>query len=195
MRFVCQLDYPNIPYPTHILSGDPERMKTSVRSSGCGLCSACMAVDALTDKCFPIEEAVALSMEAEANLRAGTDMTIFGPAFAKKFDLEYSNTSDLEKAIDHLRNGGQIIAHVGVPEGASIGLFTNGGHYILLTDVVDGQFCILDPSYRPDKFDIPERVGKVNCKHAPYLYCPVEIVDSEGKPGKIKYHLFSRKTD
>ena len=195
MRYLCQLDYPHIPYPTEVLSGSENGKSTTVCSSGCGLCSACMVVEALTDQSFSIEDAVALSVDIGANLWRGTDMLMFGPAFAEKFGLNYSNTSDLAEAIEHLQKGGQIIAHMGVPKGATIGLFTKVGHYIVLTSVADGQFCVLDPSYKSDKFDIPERAGKVNVKHAPYLYCPVEIVDSETKANRAKYHLFSRKTD
>ena len=41
-----------------------------------------------------------------ANNYAGTNMAVFGPAFAEKFGLNYSNTSDLEEAIAHLQKGG-----------------------------------------------------------------------------------------
>ena len=115
------------------------------------------------------------------------------PCRCQKNNLEYSNTNDLAVAIRHLQLGGHIIAHVGVPVGKEIGLFTKGGHYISLVSTDGKEFCILDPSYTENKFDIPERVGKVNTANSPYLYCDVNIVDSECAPGKIKYHLFKRK--
>lgn len=192
MKYLCQLDYPHIPYPTRVKE-DPPTPHTTVKSSGCGLCSACMVVDMLTDKVFTIEEAEALSEQVVANPHAGTNMHIFGPAFAERFGLSLEKTNDLNEAIAHLQKGGKIIAHVGIPEGATIGLFTKGGHYVVLMDTDGEKFTILDPSYKTDKFDIPERQGRVDTSNAPFLRCPVETLDSETKPGKTKYYLFARK--
>ena len=120
-------------------------------------------------------------------------MNILGPVIAEKFGISYSKTSDLDEAIKHVQAGGVIVAHVGVPECKEIGLFTKGGHYILLVSTDGHEFCILDPSYTPEKFTIPERAGRVNFENAPYLYCDVNTVDSETKLGRVKYHLFARK--
>ena len=49
-KYWNQLDYPAIPY------GDG-----TVASSGCGLCSACMVVENLTDYTFTPAEAVAMA--------------------------------------------------------------------------------------------------------------------------------------
>lgn len=195
MKYVNQLEYSHIPYPTRVKQPEyaPDGMKSSVKSSGCGLCSVCMAVDILTDKTLEIEECVRLSMESVANYARGTDMNILGPVIAEKFDIEYSKTSDLGEAICHLQKGGLIVVHVGVPEGKEIGLFTKGGHYMLLISTDGREFCFLDPSYTEEKFKIPERMGRVNEANAPYLYADVLTVDSECKPGKVKYHLFARK--
>lgn len=192
MKYLCQLDYPHIPYPTR-MTEDPPALHTTVKSSGCGLCSACMVADMLTDKVFTIEEAVAMSVEAGANPHAGTNMPIFGPVFAERFGLTMAMSNDLDEAIAHLQKGGKIIAHMGIPEGATIGLFTKGGHYVVLVDTDGEQFTVLDPSYDTGKFDIPERKGRVDDSNAPFLRCPVKTLDSETKPGKTKYYLFARK--
>ena len=194
MKYINQLEYQHIPYPTKVKQEGfaPDGYPSTVRSSGCGLCCACMAVDMLTDTTLEVEECVRMSRECVANHSRGTDMNIFGPVLAERFGLDYSKTSDLDEAIHHLQAGGAIIAHVGVPEGAEIGLFTKGGHYILLVSTDGKEFTILDPSYTPDKFTIPERAGRVDFSHAPYLYCDVKTVDSECKPGRVKYHLFKR---
>ena len=195
MKYVNQLEYAHIPYPTRVKQEGfaPNGYQSTVRSSGCGLCCACMAIEAITDTALDIEECTRISMECVANYSRGTDMNILGPALAEKFNIAYSKTSDLKEAIRHLEEGGVIIAHVGIPEGKEIGLFTKGGHYILLVSTDGKEFCILDPSYSPEKFTMPEREGRVNEKNAPFLYCDVNTVDSECKPGKVKYHLFARK--
>lgn len=196
MKYVNQLEYAHIPYPTRTKQPEyaPNGMNSTVRSSGCGLCSVCMAIDILTDKTLEIEECVKISCGCEANYSRGTDMNILGPVIAEKFGVEYSKTSDLSEAIAHLQSGGVIVVHVGVPEGQEIGLFTKGGHYMLLIATDGKEFCILDPSYSDEKFKMPERVGRVDESRAPYLYASVETVDSECKVGKVKYHMFKRKT-
>lgn len=195
MRYVNQLEYPHLPYPTKIKKADvpEEKKKTTVRSSGCGLCCACMTVDLLTDKSLDIEEFVRISEECGANHGVGTDMSMLGPVIAEKFGLSYSKTNDLDEAIAHLRSGGAIISHVGIPKDATIGLFTKSGHYISLISTDGEEFCILDPSWSEEKYKIPERLGRVNEDNYPYLYCDVNTVHGETKPGRTKYHLFARK--
>lgn len=196
MKYLNQLGYRHIPYPTRLkLDIDDSKKKTNVAMSGCGICSACMMVELITDTTLEIEECVKLSMENAANHGIGTDMSILGPVIAEKFGLDYKPSCDCAEAMAHLQRGGKVIARVGVPEGQTVGLFTKGSHYIFLVSTDGENFCILDPSYTPDKFDIPERAGRVNTKHAPYLYCPVEVVHSETEAKLIKYHLFSRKCD
>ncbi len=195
MKYINQHEHRDIPYRTRIKMENIEesRKNTTVSSSGCGLCSVCMMIDMLTNKTLELEEAVQLSYDCVANHSAGTDMEIYAPVIAEKFDLEYSNTSDLDEAIRHLQNGGQIVVHVRIPEEGKLGLFTKGGHYMTIISTDGKEFCILDPSYSPEKFHIPEREGKVNDKNAPYLYCDVNIVHAEGRKDGPKYHLFSRK--
>ena len=41
--------------------------------------------------------------------------------------------------------------------------------------------------------NIPEREGRVNDAAAPFLYCDVNTVHAETKPGRVKYHLFERR--
>jgi hypothetical protein len=197
MKYINQLEYAHLPYPTKIkLENIPdEKKKTTVRSSGCGLCCACMTVDLLTDKSLDIEECVRIAEGCLANHGVGTDMSILAPVIAEKFGLSYSKTNDLEMAIEHLRAGGVIIAHVGIPKDATIGLFTKSGHYISLISTDGKEFCILDPSWSEEKYKIPERLGRVNEDNYPYLYCDVNTVHSETKPGRTKYHLFSRKKE
>ena len=74
MKYINQLEYAHLPYPTKIkLENIPEeKKKTTVRSSGCGLCCACMTVDLLTDKSLDIEECVRIAEGCLANHGVGT---------------------------------------------------------------------------------------------------------------------------
>ena len=90
MKYVNQLEYEHIPYPTRVKEEAyaPSGMKSTVRSSGCGLCSVCMAIDIITDTTLDIEECVKISCDCVANHARGTDMNILGPVIAEKFDIE-----------------------------------------------------------------------------------------------------------
>lgn len=195
MKYINQREYAHIPYTTDIgIEGiAPEQTKNSIKNRGCGLCCLAMAVDILTDKVLELEEAVSLSEANAANLGRGTNLNIMGPIIAEKFGLSYSSTSSIDEAIEHLSAGGVIVAHMGVPEGKQVGLFAKRGHYILLVSTDGKDFCILDPDYTPTKFTIPERVGKVDTSHLPFLYASVSDVDGETKPERVKYHMLSRK--
>ena len=195
MKYVSQLEYAHIPYPTRVKDPAfaPNGKPTTGRSSGCGLCSACMAIDILTDTTLDFEESVRMSIECGANHMVGTDMNIFAPVLAKRFGLDYSKTDDKNELIAHLQSGGVAIMHAGIPVGKEISLFASGGgHYILLVSTDGKDICILDPSYSPEKYNHPARIGRINVANAPYLYCDVDTVDSETKPERVKYHLFKR---
>ena len=195
MKYVSQLEYAHIPYPTRVKDPAfaPNGKPTTGRSSGCGLCSACMAIDILTDTTLDFEESVRMSIECGANHKTGTDMNIFAPVLAKRFGLDYSKTDDKNELIAHLQSGGVAIMHAGIPVGKEISLFASfTGHYILLVSTDGKDICILDPSYSPEKYNHPARIGRINVANAPYLYCDVDTVDSETKPERVKYHLFKR---
>lgn len=195
MKYISQLDYPHIPYPTRVKDPEfaPNGKPTTVRSSGCGLCSACMVIDLLTDTYLEVEESVRMSIDAVANHSAGTDMNIFAPVLAERFGIGYSKTNDKNELIAHLRDGGVAIMHAGIPEGKEISLFASfTGHYVVLVSTDGKEICILDPSYTPEKYSHPARAGRIKTANAPYLYCDVDTVDSETKPGRVKYHLFKR---
>ena len=187
MFYWNQRQYPHIPYPTNIKNGGLPPEKQTAAAAACGPCALCMTVDLLTDRALSLEECLTLSVDNGANHGYGTDLEILGPIVAEKFSLAYSNTADLDTVISHLQKGGLAVARV------KKGLFTNSSHYILLVAFDGTDLCILDPSYTPDKFERPDRAGRVNTANAPFLYCPKETVHGETEPVEVKYHLFARK--
>ena len=193
MRYVNQLDYAHVPYLAEVKNPNatPERRNRTVALSGCGICSAVMIVDLLTGRELSVEECVQIAYECEANWSVGIDMLILAPVIAEKYGLTYDKTDDPAAAVAHLQGGGKIIAHMGVPDGKKIGLFTKGGHYVVLCDTDGKRFSVLDPSYTPEKFTIPERAGRVDTSKAPLLFCDVDVFDSETRgEGRVSYHLF-----
>ena len=193
MKYINQNKYPHIPYRTRAKYEGltDEQRTTNIADSGCGLCCSCMVVDYLTDKTLDLEECSRISEECVANHSPGTDLSVLGAALAEKFGLEYSRTSDVNEVIRHLQNGGVAVSLISIKEGNKISLFAEYGHYILLVSTDGKDFCILDPYYKLEKFDVPERAGKVDVSRAPFLYCDVNLVDDECV--YKRYYLFSRK--
>lgn len=198
MKYLNQLDYPHLLYVTRTdMEGkDLECGKTTtVKSSGCGLCSAVMVADRLIPNCeFSLTDAIELSYSVKANYRAGTSYARFAPAFAKKMGLHWENTEDIEEVRRCLRTGGAVVIHVGGDRDGHVGLFTHGGHYMaIISEEPDGRFAVLDPSYKPGKFDEEGRQGKVEVRDDRIILCRGEILVEERRRNHIPFHLFWRK--
>ena len=97
-------------------------------------------------------------------------------------------------AVRHLRDGGCIIANVGGDQKDRdyIGLFSHGGHYITLISADDKEVCVLDPSWRIDKYEEEGRQGKVRMD-GKFVYCSHETLDQDASSRSPRYYLFARK--
>ena len=198
MKYVNQLDHPEILYPTNTDLPDEQRGErwkyTTFASSACGLACAIMVADRLrVDPGFGIPEALALSYDCGGNHSVGTDYKVFAPAFAAKFNLRYEGTNDPERLRHCLRTGGAAVLNSGGDRDGYVGVFTHGGHYITaIAELEDGRICILDPSQKDGKYAEPGRVGKVEVDgHLLYTDMQVLVDDCSNRdPG---FHLFWRK--
>ena len=132
MKYINQLLYENVPYPTDAKNPDSPMQSGSIKRAGCGLCCLCMVVDCLTTQSLPLEECRDLAIMHKANLDPGTDLKVLSPVIAQKYSLKYSSTNDSQEMIHCLQNGGCAIANVGGDrdDGNYIGVFSHGGHYI-----------------------------------------------------------------
>ena len=156
--FYCQLDYPDVPYPNQRTG------KGTIADNGCGPCCASMVAENLLGVSFPPEEACRLAIECGAREKPGTDLYIFSPVFARKFGLNVTDTEDADEAKKFLEEGkGLVIANTygDRPEDGWIGVFSDSGHYIVLAGIEGDTVKVWDPMYRPGRFDIPGRKGKV----------------------------------
>lgn len=198
MKYINQLDYPHTLYVTR--TGFEGRAQergrtTTIKASGCGLCSAVMVADRLLPNCeFGLEDALELSYAENANHRKGTDYDLFAPAFAEKMGLKWEASKDLADLRRCLRTGGAAVVLVDGDREGHIGLFTHGAHYItVISEEADGRLVILDPSFRPDKYEEEGRQGKVEIRNGVMILCDGDTLDAETKPEPIPYHLFWRQ--
>lgn len=192
MIYINQLERKEIPFE-HDLDNGGAGEYSNVAAAGCGPCSVCMVINNMTFDTPSLEEIIHLVYEAKANREPGTDMKLLAPLVAERFNLDYKSTDNVGELITHLQNGGMAVANVGGDREGHIGVFSHGGHYIAVIGFVNGELCILDPSYKTDKFNEDGRRGLVR-EIPPYLYCAPEVLvrDTENRtPG---YYLFSRKS-
>lgn len=191
MLYVNQLNYPYIKY---ITKTDKGGINSTVRSSGCGLCSSIMVCDYLIGKSPSVTEAVQLSYDSKGNHSNGTDMKFYAPAFAEKYNLDYRPTNNSEELKAHLAAGGAAILHIGGNYEGHIGVFSHGGHYVAAIGINGNELCILDPSYKQGKYDEVGRIGKVRIEY-PYLYCDISVIIADTANRNPHYHLFSVKAE
>ncbi len=194
MRYLNQLDYPDVPYVTNVDHPDRPLPDNSVKRAGCGLCALCMVVDRLCLENLSLEECRDLSYSAGANRDPGTSMKVLAPVVAERFDLDLTTTDDPRLLAECLRSGGAGIVHVGGDREGHTGIFSHGGHYVTAISVREREFCILDPSWKPDKYREEPRPGVVR-ERGRFLYVTAETLledTAERSPG---FYLFRRRSD
>ncbi len=192
MFYLNQLQYPLIPYRHNIDHGGRPVGRENVAAAACGPCSLCMVVNNLTFAHLTLEECLRTANEVHANGEPGTSLAILGPVIAERYGLTYANSYDIQDALDCLAVGGMVVANPGGDRDGKVGLFTHGGHYIVLVSVEDGELTILDPSLSEDKFRQEGREGRVRVNY-PFVYCSVDILKEECVRPFPSYHLFKRK--
>ena len=199
MKYINQLDYPHWLYVTRTdMEEEAARERgrtTTVKASGCGMCSAVMVADQLLPNCdFELSDAITLSYEVKANHKRGTDYSRFAPAFAEKLGLRLETSFDVEDVSRCIHTGGAVVVLVGA-HGEGQGLFTRGGHFMaIINQEADGRFVILDPSLSPTKYEEPDRKGRVEIKNGVLVLCDPQTLAHEAViNGKVPYYLFWRK--
>ena len=88
-------------------------------------------------------------------------------AVADEFDIGYEETYYLDKAVELLRNNHYVIVSCGN------GLFTTGGHFIVLVGIDGDTLKIYDPYLYSGKFSTSTRRGKVTVD-GNTVYCSID---------------------
>ena len=175
---------------------DREWGKTStIRSSGCGLCSAVMVAHRLIPNCeFDLKDALELSYSVEANYKKGTNYARFAPAFAEKLGLKLEMSRDIEDLRKCLRTGGAAVFLARGDRDGQVGLFTHGAHYVaVINEEPDGRLAILDPSLKDTKYTEEGRVGKVEVTKHGIILVEAKYLVEEAHATSIPYYLFWRQ--
>lgn len=166
-------DYKGLTYYSQIDSRWANNLYTSINdrsqtigSSGCGPTSAAMVVTATKGAITPDKMASLFAEHGYRSANEGTYLSAFR-AIADEFNINYYETDNAANALHLLRNNYYVVVSVGN------GLFTNGGHLMLLTGLNGNTISIYDPYLYSGKFETSTRRGKVTVS-GNTVYCSVD---------------------
>ena len=140
-------------WSNHIYSSIGDSSQT-IGTSGCGPTSAAMVVTATRGAIKPDQMGDLFVQYGYRSSNNGTYWSAFR-AVADEFNIGYTETSDIQKALQLLESNNYVVVSVGN------GLFTTGGHFIVLTELNGDTITVYDPYLYAGKFDTSTRRGKV----------------------------------
>lgn len=86
------------------------------------------------------------------------------------------------------------IANVGGDRKGYTGLFSSGGHYVVIAGVAgDGLLCVLDPNLYPGKFDIAGRRGRVARMAGDLVFVKPEELARDTQACRTRYYILKER--
>ena len=125
----------------------------TIGTSGCGPASAAMIVSSIKGNITPDQMADLYTRYGYRSPNQGTYWSAFKWT-ADVFNIEYSECYRLDDAVAKLKDNHYIIAS------CNQGLFTYGGHFIVLVGVEGDYIKVYDPYLYNGKFDVASRREK-----------------------------------
>lgn len=187
MKLYNQNDYPNVSYPSKSLPG------ATVKSGGCGVVCMMILLANMAGVEMSAEQAARYAMDNGARVEGGTDMTILCKCLVRDhgFTLELSN--DAEKLVKHVAQKGWAVANVSGDRSGYTGVYSDGGHYVIVTGGTKEKLVVLDPAYYPGKFAKAGRSEKVQDIGGGVTSCAAAVLADDTKTRRPAYYLLSRK--
>ena len=161
LTYISQIDSRWRYYPYTSIGNSSQ----TIGSSGCGVTSATMIIDSIVGNVSITELADCFVANGYRSANSGTYWSAYR-AVADEFNIEYCETNNINEMINLLRNNHYIIASCGN------GLFTSGGHYIVLYGIDGDTIKIYDPYLYAGKFNTATRRGKV-VVNGNTVYCSI----------------------
>lgn len=165
-------DFQGLTYYSQIDSRWRKKLYTStgnksqtIGTSGCAPTAAAMIVSSIKGTITPDTMA---ELFVEHGYRSPSNGTYWSAnrAVADVFNIDYTETTNIDKAIRLLNDNNYIIVSVGN------GLFTTGGHYIVIVGIDNNILKIYDPYLYSGKFETSTRKNKVKVV-GNTVYCTV----------------------
>ena len=162
LTYVSQIDnrWKNHPYT---IINSPNQ---TIGTSGCGVAASAMIIESIVGNISVPELADTFVKYGYRSPNNGTYWSVYR-AVADEFNIEYRETSNFSVMLELLKNNHYIIASVGN------GLFTTGGHYIMIYGIDGENLKIYDPYLYKEKFSTSTRRGKAYI-NGDTVYCSKE---------------------
>ena len=186
MGYYNQYNYKSVPYPS------ATRPSATVSSSGCGVCCMCMVVEGLTGEDAPPSMMAQYSISVGARSADGTDMRRLGQAAADRWGLTYRTSDDIGDVIEAVKRGGMVIANVGGDRSGYKGLFSNGGHYVVVVGETSGKLIVWDSGQYEGKYSTLARIDKVQGVGHDIRVLPAYL-DQDCSNRQPRYYIFERE--
>lgn len=129
----------------------------TIGTSGCGPTSSAMVVSSIKGTITPDTMASLYTQYGYRSASQGTYWSAFKWT-ADVFNIGYSECYRLDDAVAKLKDNHYIIVS------CNQGLFTYGGHFIVLTGIEGDYIKVYDPYLYNGKFDVASRRGKAEVK-------------------------------
>jgi len=170
-------------WANHIYSAIPPNTET-IKSSGCGVTSAAIIISNLTTEIITPDVMADYSIQNGFKIDGvGTTFALF-PAIANKWTLNCIQTSDINKAVDCVENGGMVVCST---TGGTTGLFSTSGHLFVMSGVNGDSLEFIDPDLYQGKYNVSYRKNKATVKNG-----KVYVRKNTAKPYISAYFLFSK---
>lgn len=143
-------------WANHMYSVINDKSQT-IMSSGCGPTSAAMVVSSIRGTITPDQMG---DLFVEYGYRSTNNGTYFSAMkwVADVFDITYQETYSLNTVVDLLEKNYYVAVS------CNEGLFTYGGHFIVIVGIDGDTLKIYDPYLYSGKFDVSSRRGKATVK-------------------------------
>lgn len=168
-------NWAHVPY-----SAKPPHTET-IKSSGCGICSACTIIANLTNKYIEPPEMAQYSVQKGYRIDGvGTSHSLYFD-IAKKYNLKCTQSYNIYDAVECVRKGGMVVCST---NGGANKLFSTSGHLFVMSDVIGNECEFIDSDNYSGKYQTTyrkqrcyEKDGKIYVnineakKHIAVYYC------------------------
>lgn len=130
----------------------------TIKSSGCGVCSACIIVANLTENVVKPPEMADYSIKKGHRIDGvGTSHSLFFD-IAEKYNLKCTQSYNIYDAVECVRKGGMVVCST---NGGVNKLFSTGGHLFVMSDCIGNDCEFYDPDNYSGKYKTEYR--KTRC--------------------------------
>lgn len=153
------------------------------------MCAAIL-VETLTGEHFPPEKAAEFSIKNGARVSTVTDMNVLSKALSQTFGFKVTKTDKAAALLEALKQGSIAVANVDGDRSGYRGVFSDGGHYVIVFGIApDGRLILADPYRYAGKYEKSYR--KVVEVAGDLLYAAPEVLDKDAANRSPRYTIFT----